>query len=140
MIKCKLRNILDVKPLRTLGIVATLLGWMDPLGNLGQSGVFLLLYGAGQAAFGGMADLVAGNGATILRYLILVLYCFAVGLAGGFVLNRLKKSGGDLFQQRVIQHHQSHTLGADGTHLSELLEGPCNAGAGAAYSIGDSLL
>ena len=76
-----------------VGIVATLLGWMDPLGNLGQSGVFLLLYGAGQAAFGGMADLVAGNGATILRYLILVLYCFAVGLAGGFVLNRLKKSG-----------------------------------------------
>ena len=74
-----------------IGILATLLGWIAPLGNIGQSGDFLLLFGAGQASFDGMAALLAGNPSANVRYLLLVSYCFAVGLAGGFILNHRKK-------------------------------------------------
>ena len=40
-----------------VGILVTALGWMDLFTGFGQAGMFLLLYGAGEAAYLGMAGL-----------------------------------------------------------------------------------
>lgn len=70
------------------GVILTALGWMDPLTAFGQSGMFLLLYGGGEAAYRGMVSLLAGDPAAILRYIALVLFCFAVGITGGVLLHK----------------------------------------------------
>ena len=44
-----------------VGILVTALGWMDLFTGFGQAGMFLLLYGAGEAAYLGMAGLLAGD-------------------------------------------------------------------------------
>ncbi len=74
-----------------VGVVLTALGWMDPLTGFGQSGMFLLLYGGGEAAYRGMVSLLAGEPGAILRYIALVLFCFAVGIGGGVALHRRDK-------------------------------------------------
>lgn len=71
-----------------LGVVMTALGWMDVFTGFGQSGMFLLLYGGGDAAYRGMVSLLAGDPGPILRYLALILFCFAVGIGGGVLLHR----------------------------------------------------
>lgn len=76
------------------GIVISALGWMDPLTSFGQSGMFLLLYGGGEAAYRGMVSLLAGDPGPILRYIALVLFCFAVGVGGGVVLHKKRKGSG----------------------------------------------
>lgn len=73
------------------GILITALGWMDPLTGFGQSGMFLLLYGGGEAAYRGMVSLLAGDPGPLLRYIALVLFCFAVGVGGGVVLHKRRK-------------------------------------------------
>lgn len=40
-----------------LGVVMTALGWMDVFTGFGQSGMFLLLYGGGDAAYRGYGQL-----------------------------------------------------------------------------------
>lgn len=73
------------------GILITALGWMDLLTGFGQSGMFLLLYGGGEAAYRGMVSLLAGDPGPILRYIALVLFCFAVGVGGGVALHKRRR-------------------------------------------------
>lgn len=55
-----------------LGVVFSALGWITPLANFGQSGIFLLLYGGGDAAYQGMEFLLEGDPSGIL------LSCFVL--------------------------------------------------------------
>lgn len=71
-----------------VGILVTALGWMDLFTGFGQAGMFLLLSGAGEAAYLGMAGLFAGDPVPLLRYLGLLLFCFAIGIGGGVLLHR----------------------------------------------------
>ena len=50
-----------------LGVVMTALGWMNVFTGFGQSGMFLLLYGGGDAAYQGMVCLLAGDPGPVLR-------------------------------------------------------------------------
>ena len=75
-----------------VGIVLTALGWMDWFTGFGQAGMFLLLYGAGEAAYLGMAGLFEGQFVPLLRYLGLLLFCFAIGVGGGVLLHKRNKT------------------------------------------------
>ena len=70
-----------------IGILMTAMGWMAPLSDFGQCGMYLLLIGGGEAAYWGMVSLLQGNPSDILRYLALVVFCFAIGIGGGFLLH-----------------------------------------------------
>lgn len=74
------------------GILLTASGLMDVLTSFGQSGMFLTLYGAGEAAYRGMAALLEGEPSGILRYCGLILYCFAMGITLGYMLHHRHKS------------------------------------------------
>ena len=73
------------------GIILSALGIMGPVAAFGQSGEFLVLYGGGDAVYQGMAALLQGDPVPILRYVVLILYCFVVGIAGALVLARRSK-------------------------------------------------
>ncbi len=75
-----------------VGALMSALGWMELFTGFGQSGMFLLLFGGGDAAYLGMVDLLAGSPATILRYVLLVLFCFAVGIGGGVWLHKRSRA------------------------------------------------
>ena len=77
-----------------VGILVTALGWMDLFTGFGQAGMFLLLYGAGEAAYLGMAGLFAGDPVPLLRYLGLLLFCFAIGIGGGVLLHKRNRPSG----------------------------------------------
>ena len=65
---------------------------MDWFTGFGQAGMFLLLYGAGEAAYLGMAGLFEGQFVPLLRYLGLLLFCFAIGVGGGVLLHKRNKT------------------------------------------------
>ena len=74
------------------GILLTASGLMDFLTSFGQSGMFLTLYGAGEAAYRGMVSLLDGEPSGILRYCGLILYCFVLGIGLGYALHRKHKA------------------------------------------------
>ena len=74
-----------------IGILMTAMGWMAPLSDFGQCGMFLVLIGGGEAAYWGMGSLLQGTPSDILRYLALVVFCFAIGIGGGFLLHGKRK-------------------------------------------------
>lgn len=75
-----------------LGVAFSALGWLTPLGNWGQAGLYMLLYGAADAAYQGWCSLLAGDWVPIVRYACLIfIYCFAIGLAGGVLLHNKRK-------------------------------------------------
>lgn len=74
------------------GILLTASGFMDVLTSFGQSGMYLTLYGAGEAAYRGMTALLEGEPSGILRYCGLILYCFALGISLGYMLHHRQKT------------------------------------------------
>lgn len=71
-----------------VGILMSALGWMDIFTGFAQGGMFVLLYDAGEAAYLGMASLLAGDPVPIIRYVCLVLFCFIAGISCGVILHQ----------------------------------------------------
>jgi len=64
------------------------LGWMGLFDVFGQSGMFMLLYGAGEAIRLGMTSLLNGDPIPLIRYVILCSYCFVFASICGIILHK----------------------------------------------------
>ena len=73
-----------------IGVLLSATGIIGKMSVLGSSGVYLMLYGGGDAAYQGMISLINGDIVPLLRYVLLVLYCAIIGIIAALLSGRKK--------------------------------------------------
>ena len=74
-----------------LGIILSACGVISKLSEFGCSGVFVMLYGGGDAAYQGMDALLKGDAVPIVRYILLIVYCAVIGVCAAFIAHKLSR-------------------------------------------------
>ena len=74
-----------------IGVLLSATGIMGKMSALGSAGVYLMLYGGGDAAYQGMFSLINGDVVPLLKYVLLILYCAIIGIMAALLSIRKKK-------------------------------------------------